>query len=70
MSHLRSPDLGAATLAIHSQQQKDAFGSSHIPIYETTTFTYPGTAALLEVTEGHRRAPLYSRYGHPPLYAL
>ncbi|MEL7612546.1 aminotransferase class I/II-fold pyridoxal phosphate-dependent enzyme [Vreelandella titanicae] len=71
MSHPQSPGLGAATLAIHSQQQKDAFGSPHMPIYDTTTFTYPDTAALLEVTEGHRRAPLYSRYGHnPTLYAL
>lgn len=66
-----SPHLGAATQAIHSQQQKDAFGSPHMPIYDTTTFTYPDTAALLEVTEGYRRAPLYSRYGHnPTLYAL
>ena len=71
MSNPRSPRLGAATLAIHSQQQKDAFGSPHIPLYDTTTFTYPNTASLLEVTEGRRRAPLYSRYGHnPTLYAL
>ncbi len=66
-----SPRLGPATLAIHGQQQKDAFGSPHMPIYDTTTFAYPDTAALLEVTEGRRRAPLYSRYGHnPTLYAL
>lgn len=71
MSNSQSPHLGSATLAIHSQRQKDAFGSPHMPIYDTTTFAYPNTAALLDVTEGRRRAPLYSRYGHnPTLYAL
>ncbi|MGP9633490.1 trans-sulfuration enzyme family protein [Halomonas sp. AOP43-A1-21] len=71
MSNPRSTPLGFDSLAIHGQQQTDAFGSPHMPIYDTTTFTYPNTAALLEVTEGRRRAPLYSRYGHnPTLYAL
>lgn len=67
----RLSHLGPATRAIHGQQQRDAFGSPHMPIYDTTTFAYPDTAALLEVTEGHRRGPLYSRYGlNPTLFAL
>lgn len=71
MSKLLSPPLGLATRAIHGQQQRDAFGSPHMPIYDTTTFIYPDTAALLEVTEGRRRGPLYTRYGqNPTLYAL
>ncbi|WP_280546928.1 PLP-dependent aspartate aminotransferase family protein [Halomonas sp. 11-S5] len=71
MSQSQSPHVGPATLAIHGQKQRDAFGSPHMPIYDTTTFAYPDTAALLEVTEGRRRGPLYSRYGqNPTLYAL
>ncbi|WP_280552940.1 aminotransferase class I/II-fold pyridoxal phosphate-dependent enzyme [Halomonas sp. 25-S5] len=71
MSQSQSPHYGPATLAIHGQQQRDAFGSPHMPIYDTTTFAFPDTAALLEVTEGRRRGPLYSRYGHnPTLFAL
>jgi cystathionine gamma-synthase len=42
-----------------------------MPIYDTTTFAYPDTATLLQVTEGRRQGPLYSRYGqNPTLYAL
>ncbi|TLF52239.1 hypothetical protein FEI13_05010 [Halomonas urmiana] len=71
MSKPLSSHLGPATLAIHSQQQKDLFGSPHMPIYDTTTFTFADTASLLEVTEGRRQGPLYSRYGqNPTLYAL
>lgn len=65
------PSRGIATRAIHGQRQRDAFGSPHMPIYDTTTFAYETTATLLEVTEGHRHGPLYSRYGqNPTLYAL
>ncbi|MBF7054725.1 aminotransferase class I/II-fold pyridoxal phosphate-dependent enzyme [Halomonas sp. KAO] len=71
MPQTRSSHLGPATRAIHGQQQRDAFGSPHMPIYDTTTFAYPDTAALLEVTEGRRRGSLYSRYGlNPTLFAL
>jgi len=71
MSQSQSPHYGPATLAIHGQQQRDAFGSPHMPIYDTTTFAFPDTAALLEVAEGRRRGPLYSRYGHnPTIFAL
>ncbi|QFU00184.1 Cystathionine beta-lyase [Halomonas sp. THAF5a] len=71
MSSSQPPRHGPATRAIHAQRQRDAFGSPHMPIYDTTTFAYPDTAALREVTEGRRRAPLYTRYGqNPTLYAL
>nr|WP_298249435.1 aminotransferase class I/II-fold pyridoxal phosphate-dependent enzyme [uncultured Halomonas sp.] len=71
MSHTPTPRLGPATRAIHGQRQRDAFGSPHMPIYDTTTFAYPDSAALREVAEGRRRGPLYSRYGqNPTLFAL
>ncbi|MGE4534521.1 trans-sulfuration enzyme family protein [Halomonas sp.] len=67
----QSPHFGPATRAIHGQRQRDTFGSPHMPIYDTTTFAFPDTATLLEVTEGRRQAPLYTRYGHnPTLFAL
>lgn len=66
-----SPHVGPATRAIHGQRHRDAFGSPHMPIYDTTTFAYPDTAVLLEVVEGRRQGPLYTRYGqNPTLYAL
>ncbi|TFH85026.1 aminotransferase class I/II-fold pyridoxal phosphate-dependent enzyme [Billgrantia azerbaijanica] len=62
---------GPATRAIHGQRQRDAFGSPHMPIYDTTTFAFETTEALREVSEGRRQGPLYSRYGqNPTLYAL
>lgn len=71
MSASQPPRPGPATRAIHGQQQRDAFGSPHMPLYDTTTFAFSDTAALLEVAEGRRRGPLYSRYGHnPTLFAL
>ncbi len=63
--------LGPATLAIHSQQHQDPLGSPHVPLYDTTTFRFPSTADLLEVTEGRRRGPFYTRYGlNPTIQAL
>jgi O-acetylhomoserine/O-acetylserine sulfhydrylase-like pyridoxal-dependent enzyme len=36
--------LGLATLTIHGSAQRDAHGSPHTPIYNTTTFAFPSTA--------------------------
>ena len=36
---------GLATRSIHGHSLKDAHGSPHIPIYDTTTFTFETTAA-------------------------
>ena len=46
---------GMATLGIHGSSQKDAHGSPHTPIYNTTTFTFPSTADLLDVVDGRPR---------------
>ncbi len=62
---------GLATRTIHGQQQRDPFGSPHMPIYDTTTFAFDDTASLREVGEGKKRGGFYSRYGmNPTLYAL
>jgi len=65
------PTYGMATLGIHGSSQKDAHGSPHTPIYNTTTFAFPSTAALLDVADGRKRGALYTRYGqNPSIFAL
>lgn len=60
-----------ATRAIHGTSQKDAHGSPHTPIYNTTTFAFPSTAELLDVVDGKKAGSLYTRYGlNPSIFAL
>ncbi|MGC4027692.1 MAG: aminotransferase class I/II-fold pyridoxal phosphate-dependent enzyme [Steroidobacteraceae bacterium] len=55
-----------ATRAIHGSSHKDAHGSPHTPIYNTTTFVFPTTADLLEVVDGKKPGAFYTRYGMNP----
>lgn len=60
-----------ATRCVHAGEIADAQGSPHTPIYNTTTFAFPSTAAILDVVEGRRPGSLYTRYGlNPSLQAL
>ncbi len=60
-----------ATRAIHGHSAKDAHGSPHIPIYNTTTFSFAATADLLDVVDGRKPGALYTRYGlNPSIFAL
>lgn len=62
---------GLATRSIHGHSLKDAHGSPHIPIYDTTTFTFETTADILDVVEGRKAGSLYTRYGlNPSIFAL
>lgn len=62
---------GLATRAIHGSTGKDAHGSPHTPIYNTTTFAFPSTADLLYVVDGMKPGALYTRYGlNPTIFAL
>ncbi|MER2558039.1 MAG: aminotransferase class I/II-fold pyridoxal phosphate-dependent enzyme [Candidatus Competibacter denitrificans] len=59
------------TRAIHGTTLQDPHGSPHLPIYNTTTFAFPSTAALLDVVDGRKPGSLYTRYGlNPSLFAL
>jgi len=65
--HLQS----LATCAIHGSSSKDAHGSPHTPIYNTTTFAFSSTADLLDVIDGKKLGSLYTRYGlNPSIFAL
>jgi cystathionine beta-lyase/cystathionine gamma-synthase len=55
-----------STRCVHAGEVKDAEGSPHTPIYNTTTFGFTSTADLLDVVEGRRPGNLYTRYGLNP----
>lgn len=62
---------GQSTRAIHGSTLKDAHGAPHLPTYNTTTFAFENTAALLDVVDGHKPGALYTRYGlNPTTFAL
>jgi len=65
------PRPALATRAIHGSTLKDAHGSPHLPLYNTTTFAFASTADLLDVVDGRKPGSLYTRYGlNPSLFAL
>jgi len=55
-----------STRCVHAGEVRDAEGSPHTPIYNTTTFGFTSTADLLDVVEGRRPGNLYTRYGLNP----
>ncbi len=62
---------GISTRCVHAGELEDPHGSPHTPIYTTTTFRFPDTAAILDVVEGRRAGSLYTRYGlNPTIQAL
>lgn len=68
---MSSSSLGLATRAIHGATLKDAHGSPHLPVYNTTTFAFGSTADLLDVVDGRKPGSLYTRYGlNPSIFAL
>ncbi|HRP68252.1 MAG TPA: PLP-dependent transferase, partial [Turneriella sp.] len=54
-----------ATLAVHGGE-RTYDGSPHTPVFNTTTFAFENTAALLDVVDGRKTGPLYTRYGLNP----
>ncbi|TXH73954.1 aminotransferase class I/II-fold pyridoxal phosphate-dependent enzyme [Thiobacillus sp.] len=62
---------GLSTRCVHAGEPHDPHGSPHAPLYTTTTFKFPSTAALLDVVEGRQAGALYTRYGlNPTIQAL
>lgn len=60
-----------STRCIHGHSLKDAHGSPHIPVYDTTTFAFKSTADLLDVVDGRKPGSLYTRYGlNPSIFAI
>ena len=60
-----------STRCVHAGEIADPYGSPHTPVYTTTTFKFPSTAALLDVVEGRKPGALYTRYGlNPTIQAL
>ena len=62
---------GLSTRCVHAGEIADPHGSPHTPLYQSTTFKFPSTAALLDVVEGRKPGALYTRYGlNPTIQAL
>ena len=62
---------GLSTRTIHGHSLKDAHGSPHLPVYDTTTFAFKSTADLLDVVDGRKAGSLYTRYGlNPSIFAI
>ncbi len=61
-----SRKAGLSTRTIHGHGFKDAHGSPHLPVYDTTTFAFQSTADLLDVVDGRKPGSLYTRYGLNP----
>jgi cystathionine beta-lyase/cystathionine gamma-synthase len=60
-----------ATRCVHAGELDDPHGSPHTPLYTTTTFKFPSTAAILDVVDGRKAGALYTRYGlNPTIQAL
>ena len=60
-----------STRCVHAGELADAHGSPHTPLYSTTTFKFPNTAAVLDVVEGRKADSLYSFYVlNPSITAL
>lgn len=62
---------GLATRCVHAGEIRDAHGSPHTPLYNTTTFRFDSTADLLDVVDGRKPGSLYTRYGlNPTIHSL
>jgi cystathionine beta-lyase/cystathionine gamma-synthase len=60
-----------STQLIHAGQGHDHFGAAVSPLYDTTTFSFENTAALLAAVESDEPAVFYTRYGmNPTIQAL
>ncbi|MEO6952768.1 MAG: aminotransferase class I/II-fold pyridoxal phosphate-dependent enzyme [Polyangia bacterium] len=59
-------DTDLSTRCVHAGELKDAHGAPHTPLYNTSTFRFESTAAILDVVEGRRPGSLYTRYGLNP----
>ncbi|WP_372985133.1 trans-sulfuration enzyme family protein [Marinobacter sp.] len=57
---------GPATGIIHNRHHRDSFGSPYSPVYNTTTYQFENTEALLDVIEGRAPGQLYTRWGTNP----
>lgn len=57
---------GLSTRCVHEGELEDSQGAPHTPIYNTSTFVFPNTEAILDVVEGRKQGSLYTRYGLNP----
>jgi cystathionine gamma-synthase len=66
MSNASSGRSGLSTVCVHGDEELDAQGGMHVPLYNHSTFGFSSTEALLDVVEGRKDGNLYTRYGLNP----
>lgn len=66
MSEGHSGNASMSTACVHGDEELDAQGGTHVPLYNHSTFGFPSTQALLDVVEGRKEGNLYTRYGLNP----
>ncbi|MGF1670719.1 MAG: hypothetical protein ACFCU6_09735 [Balneolaceae bacterium] len=49
-----SNQSGLSTRCVHTGELDDPHGAPHTPIYNTSTFVFPSTEAILDVVEGRK----------------
>lgn len=54
------------TRCVHAGELRGLYGAPHSPIFNSTTFAFADTRSLLEVVDGIKKGPLYTRYGMNP----
>lgn len=57
---------GPATRIIHNRRHHDQHGSPYSPVYNTTTYRFENTQALLDVIGKRTEGNLYTRWGTNP----
>ena len=57
---------GPATRIIHNRRHRDQQGSPYSPVYNTTTYRFENTQALLDVISKRTEGNLYTRWGTNP----
>ena len=57
---------GPATRIIHNRRHQDQQGSPYSPVYNTTTYRFENTKALLDVIGKRTEGNLYTRWGTNP----
>jgi cystathionine beta-lyase/cystathionine gamma-synthase len=61
-----SEQPGLSTRCVHAGEIADPQGSPITPLYDTTTFRFEKTEHIVDLLQGRRSGPIYSRYGLNP----
>lgn len=67
---MNTKDLGFDSKLIHSGDFHDEFGSTVVPIYQTSTFSFKNAQHGADLFAGKEKGYIYTRIGNPTIDAL